>query len=355
VLLALIIADRLVKNGSRPQWLAFALCLVLGFYTMPIMLYAAGIIVLWLFIRILLENTWQRRRQVIRLASWVMVSAVLTAALYTPLLLNARSQTTEERGTHLVGDNSLVSPTPASWFIEESVRYPFTLYGVLTGGFPTVIRYSLWLFVLIALVRFGKASNAHFPVELAVILWIVPLYAVMRIVPSFRTFIFLAPLLYISASGGLSVLLKFRWNALRSVLLLTLTGLLALGVHLYQRSIIEVSRDLDIHRATDVLISDVGRTEVMLVPSEQALRAQCDGFRTSIFLYELDLRDVRYQHAVDGALQPAVDAVGKSCLIVICDVTCTDAADTFQANTTLTTYEALGLSVIDTRTRDRDH
>jgi hypothetical protein len=81
------LAYDLCRQSSRKQWVVFVFVAVMGFYAVPSMIYPFGIVCLWLFLSILIEQVGQNRRSMIRdLIPAVIAVGVLTWLLYAPVM-----------------------------------------------------------------------------------------------------------------------------------------------------------------------------------------------------------------------------------------------------------------------------
>ncbi len=82
---------RLVNQPTRRDWILLALCTALGFWTIPLMLYPAGGVYLWLFAELSLRGGLRRSNLLSPgIRHWLLSglgAGMLTLALYTPVLL----------------------------------------------------------------------------------------------------------------------------------------------------------------------------------------------------------------------------------------------------------------------------
>lgn len=69
-------------------WVTLVACGVLGFYTIPTMLYFFGAVALWLLVSALRGDTQESAsRFILKLACWCVAAAGLVILLYLPVFL----------------------------------------------------------------------------------------------------------------------------------------------------------------------------------------------------------------------------------------------------------------------------
>ena len=86
-LLLFVLADRLKRNPTIIGWALFTVLTVMGFYTIPIMLYAHGVLGVWFVLSILVETAGtQRLRLLLYLTLSSIVGALVTYLLYLPVI-----------------------------------------------------------------------------------------------------------------------------------------------------------------------------------------------------------------------------------------------------------------------------
>jgi len=82
------LATYLMQRGDKAAWFMFALLSALGFYTIPIMLYPYGIVVMWLCLSIIYQKKHVNRTLFIReLISTVICTIIFTFLLYVPVFI----------------------------------------------------------------------------------------------------------------------------------------------------------------------------------------------------------------------------------------------------------------------------
>ena len=193
----LALATRLRTSWSTAEWLAFALLGAIGFFTVPVMLYAFGTVVGWLAIEV-----WTRERRLLlrRLLPSVVVTLVLTGLLYAPIIASS--------GLSALVSNEFVVALPWSTFSAElpdslitigrqwhrDVPLPLAL--VLGGGFVTAIVFH------------RRLSRFLLPPAVVALAWIAPVVLAQRVVPFERVWLFLVPLYLLTAAAGILFVLR---------------------------------------------------------------------------------------------------------------------------------------------------
>ena len=195
-LLLVITTQYLIEHDSPPAWLLWVLIAALGFYTIPIMLYAVGTAALWLALSTTgMEPKRSRGQCLARLASALFFTGALTVLLYTPVLivsgwrsLLSNPHVQSRTVAYLLANFGLnVSQTWRFWTTDV----PLPLAFVFTAGF------------LIALLNHTRPAGHRVPVPLAAALCIPLLLLAQRVVPYARIWIFLLPLCAAVSAAGL--------------------------------------------------------------------------------------------------------------------------------------------------------
>lgn len=204
----LVLAPRLLNGGKKRLWLAFCLLTVIGFYTVPTMIYAFAVVVLWMLLAILTQKPRQHWAGLIaRLVAYSVLAGVLTTLLYAPALLaTAQMNSANLSLTHLQGltwDEFLAGTSSVlgqGWRLWNS-DLPLVLVGLLVAG------------VIVATVFHDHAARQ--PVALLpVVAVVLPLMVFLQLGNTYvRLWLFLLPLYFIIAAAGVSLLV--RWVTTR--------------------------------------------------------------------------------------------------------------------------------------------
>jgi hypothetical protein len=185
---------RALESGDAASWLLFAVCGTIGFWSVPVMLYAYGALVVWALAELAVSRRWRTIRA---LVASVAVTALLTFIVYLPVLLVSGVESlTANPFVRAQGGRSLVSDP------EHGLRAIGRMWGF---GLPLAVMLAV---AALALLGAFRPTRFRIPFWIGVPLFIVPLLFVQRIVPYRRTWLFLLPLLLILAAAGLQFLLR---------------------------------------------------------------------------------------------------------------------------------------------------
>ncbi len=195
-LLGLTLALYLKDHFNRLGWLLLVLFTALGFWTIPIMLYPAGLIWLWLLGSSLLGDGLIRPARMLRqLILAGLALAGLTALLYLPVFLRS--------GTDSVLNNPFIaSLTPVEFFATLPGRLDVT-WEAWTIGLPVWLAALIVLGFSLSLIFHWKITRFQLPLQLTAAAWLAAEMLIALPDPQTRYFIFLLPLLLIWATAGL--------------------------------------------------------------------------------------------------------------------------------------------------------
>ena len=194
-LILLALAFFLKQNKNNIGWLSFVLLASLGFYTIPIMLYPFGMIMVWLLISSLVKDVSPKYGNDFWKYLLVAGGAVLllTVLLYLPIFLNS--------GVEAVIGNRFVNPENPDQF-----RIDHTLL-VWSRDLPLLLIALLGVGVIISQVFHQRLTLQRISLMLAAVLWIVPLVWIQNVSPWPRVWLYQLPVVIIWASVGVIGLL----------------------------------------------------------------------------------------------------------------------------------------------------
>ena len=196
--LLLALGTRLLTSSNQAEWLAFALLGAIGFFTVPVMLYAFGAVATWVAISLLLAG--ERRLLVRRLLPAVAVTVVLSGLAYAPIVAAS--------GLASLVDNEFVRSLAWTEFADE---LPDSLRSTWDGwnrDVPLPIAVALVAGFATALLFHRRLARIAVPPALAALVFIAPVVVVQRVVPFERVWLFLLPLYLITAAAGILFLLR---------------------------------------------------------------------------------------------------------------------------------------------------
>lgn len=200
-LLSLVLATHLVHSGGVAGWLVLGALSALGFYTIPIMLYPCSIVVTWLLLAIVSHRSTVPRAVLIRnLCISVAVTLVLTTLLYVPVFLTS--------GVQSVIGNRFVTPLAWDQFLAGMPRFVGSVWRQWHRDLPPIVSIILVLGFVASLSPW-RSARQRVPLILAIGLCLPPLILIQRRLGYERVWLFLLPIYFVFAAGGLSSLA--RW------------------------------------------------------------------------------------------------------------------------------------------------
>ena len=194
VMLLLFASAKLLREATARRWGAFGLLGVLGFYTIPTMLYYFGAMVVWLLVSAAAGDVRAPRRRFLReLVVTCACVAVIVVLLYVPF----------------VRTSGLASLTSNRWVKSLSwteVRGGFlgTLWTYATWshrGLPLAMALGLGASFVVSLATFRRLSRFRVnPIALTLLVCL-SMMALQRVLPPERVFLPCVPL-YLGACGA---------------------------------------------------------------------------------------------------------------------------------------------------------
>lgn len=196
-LLVLSFAVYVKDHRNLIAWLAIVILASLGFYTIPVMLYPFGMVMLWLLSSTLLKDTpaYTRSSFLTYLILTVAGVAVFSALLYLPVFIQS--------GIQAVVANNFVRPLSyeALW---ESLRIrAANTRDQWLADLPIFVGYLSLIGFAASLFLHRRLSSQRVPLQLAAIVWIAAALSVQRVAPQARIWLFLLPIYLLWAVAGI--------------------------------------------------------------------------------------------------------------------------------------------------------
>ncbi len=266
-LLSLALGAFLLRRPNRAAWLALAVLSALGFYTIPIMLYPCGLVMLWLLLSALAGDLGPAHTRLSFITGLVLTGALillLTAILYIPVFLNS--------GVEALLGNGFVSAMEWGDFSANVVNKFQNTWLDWNRRIPTPVLLASAAGLAAGLLFHRRIARHRVPVALAAALWIGFALLIQRVAPQPRIWFFLLPLFYLLGAAGLvwaeQALLAGR--SLRPSYLVMGLALLAgllVGQHIYSGLQVSSLRPEYVSDAEDAAFFLSGRLE----PGDQVL------------------------------------------------------------------------------------
>lgn len=205
VLMALLLAERIQRSPSPGNWLMFTMVCVLGFATIPIMLYAYVGILFWLLGTYLLKDISPEYKGLFPL--YIILNGVsttlLTLLFYSPILLIS--------GWGALSGNAYVSSAGWAPFMSKLPGFLSEVWSTWVRDLPPGAAILIAIGILLSLVFQNQNGKPKlwlgFPIALgcAIVLFI------QQAIPYTRVWLFLLPLVLLLAAAGWIGLLQRVW------------------------------------------------------------------------------------------------------------------------------------------------
>ncbi len=219
-LIVFLLATRLANQPSTRDWIFLTVTTALGLWAIPLMLYPAGAVYLWLALTSLAVPSL-RQQGFIR--NWFLSglgAGCLTLALYTPALIVS--------GWRRILANGFVQPLPAKGYFTDLLpeRLGIT-WQVWSGDVPAALIIVLTIGFILSLALHWRIQTTRIPLSLTMLLW-VGLYVVLRRPDAFDRFWswMLAPMLVWAAAGLIETASKLRGGLIRGEQILGIASLI---------------------------------------------------------------------------------------------------------------------------------
>jgi hypothetical protein len=236
-LLLMGLAIYLTKHNNLAGWMLFVIFSVLGFYTVPFMLYPFAAVLFWLLVSSLMGETRTAYGSIFNFMKYLLVTGLVTAAalvvLYSPIALIGT-------GLHSLVGNTFIARLSWPDFWPTLGDRMKTTWGEWNYDLPLFVQWILAGGALLSIVLHTRISRLKVPIQITTIVCIFAILVIQRPDPLTRLWTFLMPLWLIWACGGLIVpitRLRFPWNragwVVTVVSLLFVTGWSVARVHQY--------------------------------------------------------------------------------------------------------------------------
>lgn len=198
-LLMLLVADNIRRDKAPHGWLALALLGGAGLYTIPVMLYPLGVVLLWLLLELRDLPVGRRWRRIGEVAMAGMAAVSLAALLYLPIIRSA--------GLPALTGNRFVRPGSWLQFAFELPGFVDELFDTWASPLPPA---SVWILIALALLGLRRLAPSRAPsLALATVVWCTGLLLLTHRVPYVRVWLFMVPLFLLAVARGAIQLWRF--------------------------------------------------------------------------------------------------------------------------------------------------
>jgi 4-amino-4-deoxy-L-arabinose transferase-like glycosyltransferase len=192
----------LVRHPNRIGWLAFALISALGLYTVPVMIYPIGTVLIWMLVSVILgegKPEYSLSRFIIHLGLAGLLSLGLAVILYLPILVYSGWRS-------LLVNRFVVSYTYPSFFAhlpEWGMGFwvSWTDSSLFIVGLVLVGFFSEWFL-------FRKPPGQRLSITMIMLVWVVAVLLIQHPELNPKILVSLVPLILLSAVAGWHALLQ---------------------------------------------------------------------------------------------------------------------------------------------------
>ena len=203
-LLGFTLATRLREKRNLAVWALFVAVFVLGFFTIPVMLYGYAVVSMWMLLSV---SPNRRKALFVELMIASAAVASLSILLYTPAAVRCTIQN--------IAANPFVRPLPFSIWATYFPQLPVGLADYASRTFPLGIRILLLVGLAASALLPGGRGRCARRLHLAILLTLPPIMIVQQVVPFLRVLIFLLPVYSGLAVVGLAGLTDWASDSLR--------------------------------------------------------------------------------------------------------------------------------------------
>ncbi|GAC1324673.1 MAG: hypothetical protein NVSMB2_22910 [Chloroflexota bacterium] len=238
VLLLIAMAAHLRRVWTVAGFAIWSVVAALGFFTIPVMLYGWGMVLLWLLLSTPATGLRTRVLDVLRSARWTLL---LTLLLYTPVLVRT--------GLESLVMNRFVEPLTLARFLVDWPPAAASVWRDWMRHMPPEVQVALVGGFVASLVGGLIVQRGVVPLPIAALLWIVPLVIAQRVVPFERVWLFLLPPYFVAAAWGLVFVVRPVLARLPDLVNVTSVGIAAVGLALFLGTRVSVRQPIPARKA----------------------------------------------------------------------------------------------------------
>lgn len=195
-ILGLYAIEKIQKQNTSFGWVLFVSIQIIGFYTIPVMLYISIFLYLILLLsKLFFKNKSYSYKQLISSAFIVVIASLF---LYMPVGVLM--------GPDFIISNRFISPKSIGLIISHISNNGASTYLNYFFKDTSIILKSVILLAVFIIFIQKKRFKLYF---LSILILLIFTLIFQRVIPPIRTFSFLIILIYISASYGISLIIKY--------------------------------------------------------------------------------------------------------------------------------------------------
>ena len=297
----------LLQKSTPTQWLLFSIISAAGFFTIPVMIYPFGIIVLWLCLSIMVADQLIDRRAFMRnLLLSLTAVLVLTGLAYMPIYVLS--------GLESLVANRFVTSLSWSSYSTHAISYLYSIAEYLNKDLPVWVSLPCAAGFIASCIFYWRLKEATMTIIAAVLIWSIALLSVQRVLPYQRVWLFLVPLYFGFACSGMNLFMshleKKIKNHARTAMLLNagvpvMIALCLTSSAIHTKSIVNATETGTLRDAEQITLF----MKEYLKPGD-AVYAPCPSDSPLIYYF------MRY-HVPVAYLYPGMDANHKRAVVIV--------------------------------------
>jgi len=224
----LCLAKYLKDNNNTFGWLLFCILSAIGFYTMPLMIYPFGIIIVWLILSILFKDIKIPQKTLLKnIFLSIFTIIILTIILYLPVFIKTGFE-------HAIAIN-LNKTRTWSEFFNAYLILAKDVWQEWNTDIPMILKYFFVFSFLISLISHRKIASHRVSLLAPIIIWCIPVILILqKDTPVFsRYWIFLIPIYIIIFSSGVFYIINlvlYKVKSKKSLIFIIISFLLVVGL-----------------------------------------------------------------------------------------------------------------------------
>jgi len=254
-----VVADLLARRDETRLWTVLIVISVVGFYTIPVMLYPFGGIAVWMLWLFTLHEEFRSSIKAKKLVLSILATGAIVIVLYAPVIAGS--------GWDALTANQFVAPLPWADFLQSiRVEVP-RIWTYLNNGSPYLVPSFCGAGLLLYILRPGNNNEHRKALIIITILWTVAVVLAQRVIGFERVWTFFIPFYIMYALAGWMQLGKVYLEGIQSSHFVVSACILAVVLsfisHSYQSS--PLVRSSDGVREMAVFLSGVLRGSDIVV------------------------------------------------------------------------------------------
>jgi uncharacterized membrane protein len=212
-----ILGTSLLQRSTAAKWLLFAIIGASGFYTIPVMLYPFGIIIVWLCLSLIISHKMIDRLAFLRNLLLTLAAVIaLTGLAYMPIFIVS--------GFESLVANRFVKPLPWSSYSTHVMSYLYSIWVYWNKDVSFWVKLPCAAGFLLSCIFYRRLIAVRVPIVAAIPICSIALISAQRVLPNPRVWLFLVPLYFGFACSGINLFIshlemKIRNHARSTVLL----------------------------------------------------------------------------------------------------------------------------------------